>query len=820
MMPSNATPDSNHPPRRRACAIPVRGLALGVAAGLLAACNTFHPPQFPPPVRDPKPVVDADDVLREESRERARPLVEPQPRPALSEKATGKPAGSVPQAPIRKPVSVVLDGVPLETFINVVYGMELGFAVQVDSSLRSRPDLVSLQITQPQPPDKVYEIAREVLSSYGVQVNELGGVLRFTPAGAGGGELPKVLATRSLPDVPAGQRTVFVAMPLEASQPGAVAAQMRSMFGNSGITLSEMPQINAIMISGPGDAVRATMQAVSVLDRAALSNRRSIRINPLYMPPELLARELRQLLTTQGVSVRPAQGAAEGAVALVPVASANALIVFAESEDMLNLVAEWAQRLDQPAEDGAGGGVFMYSARHTTVETLMPVLGALIGGQAQGQTVATEAGAAGSTGNGLDAGPGAGSRNRQGQAGGGTVSTLSGAHGQVAIDPIRNVIVFQGEAERWRSIQGVLARLDQPARQVVIEVTVAEVTLTDEFANGVEWALQNISINGVQGPLGLLTGATGSGGLVWQGVSSSGQVKALVNLFARDSRVSILSTPRILVKSGESASIDVGTEVPIITSQATAPDLPSSGGTSSILQSVQYRKTGMLLDIQAVVHSGQRVDIKLSQEVSEASATDTSDISSPSIFSRKLQTSLSLQDGESTLLGGLISRSHTAGKTKVPLLGDIPLLGLAFQSRRAEGVRTELLMLITPYVLEDAAQARAITEAIRSRFAPRPAWNGGLLLRDGLEPEMNAPPLLPPASPAPATPAPTPAPATTPLPAGPGQPATPATGPSLSRAGRGTPEACPQSRKWREQIIDDPLTRSYSHPATGDCAAV
>ena len=827
MMPSNATPDSNHPPRRRACAIPVRGLALGVAAGLLAACNTFHPPQFPPPVREPKPVVDADDVLREENRERARPLVEPQPRPALSEKASGKPAGSIPQAPIRKPVSVVLDGVPLETFINVVYGMELGFAVQVDSSLRSRPDLVSLQITSAQPPEKVYEIAREVLSSYGVQVNELGGVLRFTPAGAAGGELPKVLATRSLPDVPAGQRTVFVAMPLEASQPGAVAAQMRSMFGNSGITLAELPQINAIMISGPGDAVRATMQAVAVLDRAALSNRRSIRINPMYMPPELLARELRELLGVQGVSVRAAQGAGEGAVALVPVTSANALIVFAESDDVLNLVAEWAQRLDQPAEDGAGGGVFMYSARHTTVETLLPVLEALIGAQpsgGQGQAAAGGVAAqpAQAAGDGLGS---AGNASRapgrpSSQGGGSTVSAISGAHGQVAVDPIRNVIVFQGEAERWRSIQGVLARLDQPARQVVIEVTVAEVTLTDEFANGVEWAFQNISINGVQGPLGLLTGATGTGGLVWQGVSSSGQVKAMLNLFARDSRVSILSTPRILVKSGETASIDVGTEVPIITSQATAPDLPSSGGNSSILQSVQYRKTGMLLDIQAVVHSGQRVDIKLSQEVSEAAATDTSDISSPSIFSRKLQTSLSLQDGESTLLGGLISRSHTAGKTKVPLLGDIPLLGAAFQSRRAEGVRTELLMLITPYVLEDAAQARAITEAIRSRFAPRPAWNGGLLLRDGLEPEMNAPPLLPPPSPAPATPAPAPAPATTPLPAGPGQPATSTPGPSLSRVGGGTPEACPQSRKWREQIIDDPLTRSYSRPATGDCAAV
>src|SRR5690606_17318837 len=142
------------------------------------------------------------------------------------------------------------------------------------------------------------------------------------------------------------------------------------------------------------------------------------------------------------------------------------------------------------------------------------------------------------------------------------------------------------------------------------------------------------------------------------------------------------------------ASIDVGTEVPIITSQATAVDLPSQAGTSSILQSIQYRKTGVLLDIEAVVHPSQRVDLRLTQEVSEAQATDTSDISSPSIFSRKLQTSLSLSDGQSMLLGGLIASSSSDGKTKVPLLGDIPVVGRLFQNRATHGQRTELLMLI------------------------------------------------------------------------------------------------------------------------------
>lgn len=698
-----------------------RPFAAALFVGTLAACSSIPPSQIPAPLRPPKADVGADEVLQgERDMTRRRPLVEQQsPAVAPTEVRPDTAADApVPDMPHNRRVSLVLDGVPLPTFINVVFGVELDFAIQIDQAVASRQDVVSLRLTEPRSPEQAFTIAREVLHSYGVEIAELGGVLRFTPSTAAqGGGLPRLMVTRTLPDVPAGQRTVFVSMPLQASQPGSVAGQLRGLFGNHSVTFTEVVDANALLISGPGDAVRAAMEAVATLDASLLRGKRSIRINPLYLNADLLARELREVLTAQGVSIRSGPGSG-GAVTFVPVNSANALVVFADSDDVLSMVAEWADRLDQPSDDGAGGGMFLYSARHTTVETLVPVLQALVGASAS--TSGGQA-AGGNAGNGqTQGGMGEGSNTQgQQQPPRATVTSMSGVGGQLAVDPVRNVIVFQGDAQRWRAIQSVLARLDQPARQVVIEVTIAEVTLTDEFANGVEWALQNVSLNGVRGPLSLLQGATGSGGLVWQGVSSSGQVRALVNLFARDSRVAILSTPRILVKSGENASIDVGTEVPTVTSQATAPDLPGTG--SSILQSIQYRKTGVLMDITAVVHSGQRVDLKISQEVSEAATTDTSDISSPSIFSRKLETSLSLADGESTLLGGLISNTRSVGKTKIPLLGDIPILGAAFQSRRSENNRTELLMLITPYVVEDTAQTRAITDAIRSRFSAIPS---------------------------------------------------------------------------------------------------
>lgn len=668
------------------------GVAL-LAVVVLAGCMSMGAPVLPEPLRAPAaPVEDGSRLGDERLKKPGRRQIEPGPVVANTPIVTVD-RRSLPKMRASKPVAFTLDAVNLTAFINEVFGVQLGLSLEIEQAVREKTDVISLRLAEPESPERVYVIAREVLQRYGVKVDESGEVLRFSVQT--GPEVdtspPQLLTGRDLPNMPAGQRSIYVAVPLDVSEPGRVAAQVRSLFSaNPQLKLSEMPDSNAILVTGPTEVVQAALDAITLFDQVALRTKFSLRVNPLYLGADLLASELTKVLAGQGYTVRSGAGTG-GVITMVPVPSANALILFSESQTALDAASRWVETLDQPAGDAVGDdGVYVYSARHTTVESLQPVLQALMG------SPMAAAGAGGAT------------------AGQPAVSA-NGDH--LVVDPVRNSIIFQGDARRWRALQGVMARLDQPARQVVIEVTVAEVTLTDEFSHGVEWALRNAGIGNFDGPLTALTGATGTGtgGLRWSPISSSGQVKAVLNAFAKNSRVNILSTPRIMVRSGETASINVGTEVPIITSQATAPDL-QQGGNSSILQQVQFRKTGVSLEIEAVVHSGQRVDLKVTQEVSEAKATDTSDISSPSIFSRKLQTSLSLSDGDSYLLGGLISSSNTRARTEVPGLGRIPLLGKLFQNTLDENQRTELLLLITPYVVEDAGQAKEITEAVRQRF--------------------------------------------------------------------------------------------------------
>ncbi|MCZ8062002.1 secretin N-terminal domain-containing protein [Silanimonas sp.] len=700
-------------------------LALLVAL-VLAGCATA-PANLPEPLRAPLPTTEAPAVAEDAADDGPRisegPRTEAPPARLLDARRS-------PVRPGGAPIALAIDGANLTAFIDEVFANQLGFSIEVEQAVRDKQDLVSLRLVDPEPPNRLYAIAEEVLKRYGVAVVQEQGRLRFTAESGAVVEAPQLLTGRALPEVPAGQRPIFVFMPLDVAEPARISAQVRTLHGSggpAGLQVTELNDNNALLLSGPPALVNSAMEAVQLLDRTGLREKRSLRISPLYLSVDVLAKELRELLSGQGFTFRSTPGSG-GALTFVPVASANALVVFSESDAALEAVAQWAETLDQPADDGGTqAGAYIYQVRHTTAESLRITMEALIGGTPSGGVAGGDGVAAGQGSRSVQGGNGFDEVGNSVTSGGGAGSARGGAQASVSVapdgsrivvDPQRNAIIFQGEASRWRTLQSVLARLDQPARQVLVEVTVAEVTLTDEFSHGVEWALREAGISDFGGSLGAYTGTVPARGVVWRPISSSGQVRAVMNLFQNSTRVNILSTPRLMVRSGESASIDVGTEVPILTSQATAPDL--GGVTPSILQQVQYRKTGVLLEIKPVVHSSQRVDLSVSQEVSEAQQTESSTISSPSIFSRRLQTSMSVSDGEATLMGGLISNTTTTGGTEIPGLGRIPVVGELFRSRSRTGNRTELMVLITPYVIEDAAQARQITEALRARLGEIP----------------------------------------------------------------------------------------------------
>lgn len=266
----------------------------------------------------------------------------------------------------------------------------------------------------------------------------------------------------------------------------------------------------------------------------------------------------------------------------------------------------------------------------------------------------------------------------------------------------------------------LIRQMDKAARQVMIEVTIAEVSLDDNEEFGISWLAKN-DIGRFNGTLtsGVLGGSANPDGSAFSGLTYlldvGGQSRAQLRAFARDNRVTILSTPRLMVKSGEDASIDVGTEVPTISAQTASPQ--QNEGTSNLLQTVQYRKTGIILNVRPVIYSDNRIDLEIRQEVSEALPLGAdSSVQSPSIFNRAVSTSLTLRDGSAIMLGGLMSRRVTDADGGVPYLKDIPLLGNLFKNHSKANNRTELVLMIVPYIVGSDAQAASLTRSIGNRL--------------------------------------------------------------------------------------------------------
>jgi len=476
-------------------------------------------------------------------------------------------------------------------------------------------------------------------------------------------------------------RPIFQLVELQAVRNTDVAQWIKTMFGTK-VNLMEDPSRNAVLLSGQSEDVTAALEAIHVLDQPLMRGRHSVRISPVFMSADELARKLAEILQAEGYGAGP-PGTVNMPVTLVPIPAVNAIVAFAADPAIVAHVSSWATELDKPQSRGAGRNFFTYQVRYSDAQAIAATLEKVLG--------ATQAARPAGTAAPVVAAP---------------------ATGRVVVDQSSNTIIFQGSSEDYGQIRSILQMLDRQTKQALIEVTVAEVVLTENSQLGVEWLIEKVSAAGIATSFGTLGGLSiGTGGFNYSRIDPAGKT-ILVNALASDNRSTILSSPRIVTRNGEAATIQVGQEVPIITSQQTTPVTGNAG----VLQTVQYRNTGVILKVRPVIHSENQVDIEISQEVSAAQSTTTGVNVSPTFGTRKIETKLTLKEGATVLLGGLISNNSSDGNAGIPFLKNIPLVGQLFRTDTIKRDRTELIILITPYIISNDTDAQAVTDAFRKRL--------------------------------------------------------------------------------------------------------
>ncbi|HLO96047.1 MAG TPA: secretin N-terminal domain-containing protein, partial [Burkholderiaceae bacterium] len=538
--------------------------------------------------------------------------------------------------------AINLQQVPLPTFIQVVYAEILKRNLNIDPAVLARKELITFRSGASQSTRQFEEAINQLLKSYKLSVLDAGGLVRVVPEAQGPGSLPEIRRDDVSPDTPLQLRPVYQFVEMKVVKQNEVASWLKTLFGDR-VKVQEDLARNALVLSGSPDNVQAALEAVRTLDQPLMVGRKSIAITPAYWSADDLARRLSEVLTIQGYSVAPlnqqlAAGSTRFPVVLLPVVGVNAVYVFANSDQVIEHVVNWARTLDRPNERGVGKNFFTYSVKHKDAQDLAKTLDQLLAGRRASVSAATAA-----------------SVTAQGTPAANAASQTANKFSSVVVDQSSNTLIFQVEPEEYSQISALLQMLDRPAKSALIEVTVAELKVTDEKSSGVEWLYSRAIGGGDTASIGLKSYAATSSPLNFQVLNGANQLRLAIAALAASDRATVLSSPRIHARNGEQALIQVGNEVPILTSQITTPNTGSTTPSNTVVGTVQYRTTGVILKVKPVIHSGDQVDLEVEQEVSNADSTSTGVNNTPTFSTRKLSTKLTLTNGTTVLMGGLIT---------------------------------------------------------------------------------------------------------------------------------------------------------------------
>ncbi len=495
---------------------------------------------------------------------------------------------------------------------------------------------------------------------------------------------------------------------------------------------------NMMILSGTQRELKHMLELIELFDVDYLAGF-SVGLFPMQTDVKSLTADLDRIFGGAATGSGGAPGGAAsasvsplaGIVRIIPVERLNGLLVITTQPKYLEEAKKWIDRLDKGGGLAGGMRLNVYPVQHGRADKLAQLLSDIYGkggsGTSTGAPLAPGARPATTTTNtpGQLNQPG-----QQAQQGGfnAFLNNLFQSSGtavskdtRIIADNDNNALLILASPSDYETIVSALRQLDVPRRQVMVEVLVARVTLKDELKFGIEWfinarnntrgALRNdLATTNSNSPLGsalptnpqTLPGST-SGLQLLNFVGTD--LRAVLQALGDDSRATVESAPKVLVLDNEKATVNVGTRISVDTGSTT-----SSG--SNTVTTKQYVDTGILLTVTPRINAGGRVTLDINQEVSSA----TSSSSNPDIATTKAQTVVNVASGQTMALAGLITKDNSNSSYGLPLISKIPIIGGLFGSQGYTRNRTELVILITPSVVNNDDDARQLNDELRKKL--------------------------------------------------------------------------------------------------------
>ena len=486
---------------------------------------------------------------------------------------------------------------------------------------------------------------------------------------------------------------------------------LKPFLGDGG-TISVQGAGNILLVADRQSNLRKLLEIVDAFDSATFEGER-VRLMPIKNGlAHDLAADLERVFSGFALSDREK----DTAVRFVSMDRLNSILVVTPNAEIYPLVEKWLTQLDQPLAT-AGTRTFVYKAKHARALDLQKVLSQLYGGTGGTLAPITPANGAPVPPQGQQP-PTAG--NPLPPAQGPAATAAQSTEGtRIIVDETNNTLLIQTTQPVFADIERILRELDVQRRQVLIDAQIYEVSLDDSTSLGISWILQNRgSLTPRTTTASFVTPPGGSTpSLSIQTFAYIGRARELLLFLSAEenrSKVKTLSAPSVLVSDNLPAQFEVGAEVPIPTTSSLTP--VQSEGSNLFAQTIQFRTTGVILKVRPQVNEGGNVTLEIAQEVSQAQANTTSGIVAPVIGKSAVTSTIVVDNGQTIALGGFIREGNDFDTSRVPLIGRVPVVGALFGSTTKAKTRSELIVLITPHVLENRTDADLATEELKIKL--------------------------------------------------------------------------------------------------------
>ncbi len=557
---------------------------------------------------------------------------------------------------------------------------------------------------------ELLQIVQAALNINGFAYVRKGNILEVMPINEARQEQGVVDIGRRVPT--STEDIVTQIVPCENITPQSVIPTLRAFMTPAGFVIAPN-DTHALVISDKASNMERLLTIISTFDVPFFAGKAIKFYDILHANAQNLAKDLDNLAQTMGAVTR----GPNAQISFIPFQDTNRLLVATNTPEFLPTVNLWIKNIDTEIPEKAMK-LYVYKLQHQKAESIAAVLHEVYERQigAEGRTVGRQE---------------AGERPAVRVTGGETLpqGTAAAARGPMKIiaEPDTNSLIIKASPRDYQDIRRVIEILDSTPKQVLIEVLIAEVTLNDKLAWGVEYFLDqdefSIFSNLLPGALANTARKTRPGGL--PGVTRVFRLKRdisfILTYLESLTEVEVLATPHILVQDEETATIQVGAEEPILTQQISIPLAGGSveedvGGTFSTQNQVEYKDTGVILTVTPRIGENQMVSIEVTQEVTNIDVEVTEGISSPRFTTRKSETVLTVEDEHTIIIGGIIERRYINTVKRIPIISRVPIIGNLFKSEDREKKRTELLMLLTPHVVSNTKETDQATQDLKKRM--------------------------------------------------------------------------------------------------------